>query len=96
MRCSVLLPRRGVSLFLEDAVISRLDTAAHPHFRRVAALAETAMKSPAVMQSITGTDAALMKMYFDSSLIRCARDFLKQSFGDNVNATGPDEEPGVA
>jgi AbiV family abortive infection protein len=74
----------------EDAVILRLDTAAHPQFRRVAALAENAIKSPAVAQTITGTDAAMMKMYFDSSLIRCARDFVKQRFGSHLqqNAEG--------
>jgi AbiV family abortive infection protein len=63
----------------EDAVILRLDTNAHPHFRRVAALAENAIKNPVFSQTVMGTDAALMKMYFDSSLIRCARDFLKQT-----------------
>jgi hypothetical protein len=67
----------------EDAVISRLDRVDNSHFRRVAALAEDAIKNPGASHSITGTDAAMMKMYFDSSLIKCARDFLKQRFANN-------------
>ena len=68
----------------EDAVISRLNAADDPNFRRLAALAENAINNPMVPQVITGSDAAMVKMYFDSALTRCARDFLKDKFGTHV------------
>lgn len=65
----------------EDAVISKLNVADDLNFRRLAGLAESVISNPAASQAITGSDAAMAKMYFDSIMIGCARDFLKETFG---------------
>jgi AbiV family abortive infection protein len=68
----------------EDSVVSRLTIPDDSNFRRLAALAEKAINNPTDPQVITGSDAAMMKMYFDSAVTRCARDFLKDKFGTHV------------
>jgi AbiV family abortive infection protein len=69
----------------EDAVISKLNVPDDLNFRRLARLAESVTSNPAASQAITGSDAAMAKMYFDSIMIGCARDFLKETFGKQVD-----------
>ena len=68
----------------EDAVISNGRVPDDPTFRRLAALAQNVINNPTAPAVVTGNDAAVMKMYFDSVLIKCARDFLRDRFGKHV------------
>src|ERR1700722_3196411 len=68
----------------EDAVILNSTVSDDPIFRRLAALAQSVIDNPTAPVVVTGNDAALMKMYFDSVLIKFAREFLEVKFGKHV------------
>jgi AbiV family abortive infection protein len=75
----------------EDAVISNGRVPDDPTFRRLAALAQNVINNPTAPAVVTGNDSAVMKMYFDSVLIKCARDFLRDRFGKYVENDNPSD-----
>jgi hypothetical protein len=55
-------------------------------------LAENAISNPVAAPTITGNDAATVKMYFDSIVIKCARDFLQNQFGKRFDKDAKQSE----
>ena len=80
----------------DEAVISRLNVPDDANFRRLAELAENTISNPATSPAITGSDAATVKMYFDSIVTKCARDFLRDTFGKRFDNSGKQGESKAA
>lgn len=76
----------------DEAVISRLNVPDDANFRRLAGFAENTISNPATSPAISGSDAATVKMYFDSIVTKCARDFLQNTFGKQFDKSGKQGE----